>query len=289
MPQFGTDSLRNIVLLSHGGAGKTALSEAMVYAAGVASRLGSTDDGTTLSDYEPEEHRRNTSVQISILPCPWKGHKINVIDTPGYADYRGEVVSGLRVADAAVIVVSAASGVEVGTQQMWDMAEERSLPRILFVNKLDRENVDVERVLSSVVDSFGRKCVPLQVPIGSEADFSGVVSLLDGGADVPAEVAAQVEAARERLVEAVSETDDDLATKYLEGDSLSPEELTRGLKTGRCGGRNRSGDGRRRNLWYWRRRADGCRHRPVAIAGGGARAHGHRHRHVGPGGVRPAL
>ena len=236
MPQFATESLRNIVLLSHGGAGKTALSEAMLYKAGVASRLGSTDDGTTVSDYEPEEHRRNTSVQMSVLPCPWRDHKINVIDTPGYADYRGEVVSGIRVADGAVIVISAASGVEVGTEQMWDMAEERSLPRIVFVNKLDRENVDFERVLSLVVDSFGRGCVPLQVPIGSEADFSGVVGLLDGGADVPSEVAAQVEAARERLVEAVAEADDDLATKYLEGGSLTPEELTRGLKAGVASG-----------------------------------------------------
>ena len=236
MPSFDSEHLRNIVLLSHGGAGKTMISEAMLHAAGVASRLGSTDDGTTTSDYEPEEQKRGTSIQTSVLPCPWKGHKINVLDTPGYADYRGETISGISVADGAVVVVSAPSGIEVGTLQMWQMAEERGLPRIIFVSKLDRENADFQGVLDSLTERFGRRCVALQVPIGAEASFSGAVGLLDQRADVPGELSEQVDAARERLTEAIAETDDELATKYLEGEPLSTEELTRGLRKGVASG-----------------------------------------------------
>ena len=230
MANFDTDRLHNVVLLSHSGAGKTMISEAMLHAAGVTSRLGAIEDGTTTSDYEPEEQRRGVSVQTSVLPCPWREHKINILDTPGYADYRGEVTSAVRVADAAVIVVAAPSGVEVGTQQMWQTANERKLPRIIVVNKLDRENTDFQTLLESLTESFGRHCVAVHVPIGAEADFSGVVDLLDQNADVPRELQEQVEAARGRLVEAVAETDDNLATKYLESEALSPEEMTGGLK-----------------------------------------------------------
>ena len=236
MARFDAEHLRNIALLSHGGAGKTSLSEAMLFAAGVTSRLGRTEDGTATSDYEPEEHKRSASVQTSILPCPWKDHKINVIDTPGYADFRGEVIPTIRVAEGAVIVVSAAAGVEVGTRQMWQLADERDMPRIIFVNKMDRENVDYQSAMGSVVDAFGRGCVALQVPIGTEADFSGSVSLLDQDAIVPEDLQDAVEAARETLAEAVAETDDDLTMKYLEGESLSEDEMTRGLKQGVASG-----------------------------------------------------
>jgi elongation factor G len=236
MARFDSEHLRNIVLLSHSGAGKTALSEAMLSAAGVTSRLGTVEDGTTASDYEPEEQRRNASTQIAILPCPWRDHKINTIDTPGYADYRGEVISGIRVADGAIIVVAGPSGVEVGTRQMWQMADERHLPRIIFVNKMDRENVDFQGVMDSLVEGFGRRCVALQVPIGSEANFSGSVSLLDQSADVPDDLREQVEAARERLIEAIAESDDDLATKYLEGEPISTEEITTCLRQGMASG-----------------------------------------------------
>ena len=236
MTEITSDRLRNIVLLSHSGAGKTVLSEAMLSAAGVTSRIGTTEDGTTASDYEPEEIRRGSSVQTSILPCPWRDHKINVIDTPGYADFRSEVVSGIRVADAAVMVVAALAGVEVGTQQMWQLADQRDLPRMVFISKMDRENADFHRVVAALTEKFGRRCVPVHVPIGSEANFSGVVNLLDTEGDVPSELQAEVEAARERLVEAVAEIDDDLATKYLEGESLTQEEITNGLKAGIASG-----------------------------------------------------
>ncbi len=232
MPDFGTDSIRNIVLLSHSGAGKTMLCEAMLHTAGVNNRLGAIEDGTTTSDFEPEEARRGTSIQTSIAACPWKGGKINIIDTPGYADYRGEVVSGLRVADGAVILVAGQAGIEVGTRQMWQYAEEANLPRLVFVSKLDRDNADFGRVMESLTQTFGRKCVAVQVPIGAETSFSGSVNLLDPDADVPAELEDAVEEARELLTEAVAETDDDLTMKYLEGEPLTAEEMRTGLKAG---------------------------------------------------------
>ena len=236
MPTEATERLRNIVLLSHSGAGKTILSEAMLHASGVTSRVGKTEDGTTASDYEEEETQRQTSIQTSILPCPWKGTKINLIDTPGYADFRGEVASGARVADAAVIVVAGPAGVEVGTRQMWKLAEERGLPRMVFVSKMDRENADYQRVADSLAESFGSRCVAVNIPVGSEADLSGVVNILDPDSEVPDSLRGAVEAARDRLAEAVAESDDALADKYLEGEPLSQEELTEGLKHGVAAG-----------------------------------------------------
>lgn len=236
MPDIKTERVRNVVLLSHSGAGKTILSEAMLDVAGVTSRFGTIEDGTTASDYEPEEVRRQGSIQTSIVPSPWRDHKINVIDTPGYADFRGEVASGMRVADGAILVIAGPAGVEVGAQQMWDLADERGLPRIMFVSKMDRENADFQRVVDDITEKFGRHCVPVQVCVGAEADFSGIVNLLDPDSEAPEGLQGEVEAARERLVEAVAETDDDLMLKYLEEEPLSQEELTGGLKKGIASG-----------------------------------------------------
>ena len=232
MPAFTTDKLRNVVLLSHGGAGKTILAEAMLHSAGHTTRFGRVEDGTTASDFEPVETRRQSSAQAALLACPWRDHKINIIDTPGYADFRGEVISGIRVADAAVIVVSGAAGIEVGTAQMWDLADDRSLPRVIYISKMDRENANFERTADALSERFGRECVAVQLPIGAESDFSGVVNLLDPNADIPADLADEAELARERLIEAVAEADDDLATKYLEGEELTQAELIGGLKQG---------------------------------------------------------
>ena len=232
MPNFPTERIRNIVLLSHSGAGKTILAEAMLHAAKVTNRLGRVEDGTTASDFEPEERKRGGSVSAAVMNVPWNGAKINVIDTPGYADYRGEVVSGARVADTAVIVVAAQAGVEVGTSQMWNLAERRSLPRVLYISKMDRENADFDGVVANLQERFGRHLVPVCLPVGAESAFSGVVSLLDPNADVPAQVADSVEEARERLVEAVAEIDDDLATKYLEGEEITHDEMIDGVKSG---------------------------------------------------------
>ena len=236
MPVIDTPRLRNVALLSHSGAGKTILAEAMLFATGATTRQGTIEEGTTASDFEPEEQRREASVQTAIVPCMWRDHKINVLDSPGYADFRGDVIAATRVADSAVIVVAAPSGVEVGTTQMWRIAEERGLPRILFVSKLDRENTDFGRVLDSLTETFGSACVAVQVPVGSEADFSGVVNLLDPDAGIPDGLESEVEEARERLVEAVAETDDDLTTKYLEGEEFTSEEIVAGLKRGIASG-----------------------------------------------------
>ena len=186
MSNVPTERIRNIALLSHSGAGKTILAEAMLYAAGVTSRLGRVEDGTTTSDFDPEEHKRTTSVGSSIINVPWDGCKLNVIDTPGYADYRGEVISGVRVADAAVIVVAAQAGIEVGTGQMWNLAVERDLPRVVYVSKMDRENADFNGVVAALQDRFGRHLVPVHLPIGAEASLSGVVNLLDSASETPA-------------------------------------------------------------------------------------------------------
>ncbi|MDE2717006.1 MAG: elongation factor G [Chloroflexota bacterium] len=230
MATYDTDHLRNVVLLSHSGAGKTILSESALFATKATTRLGRVEDETTTSDYEPEEHKRQNSVQTSILPVIHKDYKINLIDSPGYADYRGEVASALRAADAALVLVSAPSGVEVGTIQMWQMAGD--LPKLIVVSKLDRENSDFDRVMEALVEAFGRECVPVQLPIGSEADFSGVVNLLDPNADVPDDLADEAEEARERIIEAAAESDEELADKYLEGEELTQEEIYAGIKAG---------------------------------------------------------
>ncbi len=225
MPIADVTTLRNVVLLSHSGAGKTSLGEALLFQTKAITRMGRVDDGNTVSDYEAEEAKRTSSVQTSLLPCNWEGCKINLLDTPGYDDFAGEVVSALRVADAAVILVAAPSGVELGTEKGWARCEDGSLPRIFYVNKMDRENADFGRTLQQIQELFGRKCIPFQIPIGSEQSFKGVVDVLNLPDDIPAEVAGEVSAAREQLLEAVAETDDELINKFLEGEEISDDEL----------------------------------------------------------------
>ena len=222
--------IRNVVMLSHGGAGKTSVCEALLYDTKVTNRLGNVEDGTTVSDYEPEEVGRGSSIQTSLIPCTWNGHKLNILDTPGYDDFMGEVISALRVADGAVILVATSSGVEVGTERSWNRCEQTQMPRMFLVNKMDRENADFQRSLDDIQSHFGRRCVPFQIPVGSEQSFSGVVDLLTPPDQVPDEVAEGVRDARERLIEAIAETDDDLVAKYLEGEELSQDEITLGAK-----------------------------------------------------------
>ena len=232
MARYDTKQLRNIVLLSHSGAGKTIASEAMLHVAGLTSRLGTVEDGTTSSDFEPEEIRRQGSVQSSVISCLWNGHKINVLDTPGYADFRGEVISSVHVADAAVFVIACPSGPEVGTTQMWSIADARSLPRLIYLSKMDKENADFNRSMDLITERFGRKCVPIQIPVGSESEFNALVNLLDSESITAEQSTSDVEAARERLIESVAESDDGLATKYLEGEDITQDELIHGLKQG---------------------------------------------------------
>ena len=224
------NTLRNIAILAHGGAGKTSIAEALLYNAKATTRLGRVDDGNTVSDYEAEEVKRKASIQTAIVPCDWRGHKLNFLDTPGYDDFIGEVVSAMRVAEGAIIVVAANAGVEVGTERSWSRCEEKGIPRLFFINKMDRENADFQRSLETIQTHFGRKCVPFQIPIGSEQSFKGVVDLLQPPSETPDDLTTDVEGARERLIEGVAETDDDLATRYLEGEDLSQEEIALAIK-----------------------------------------------------------
>ncbi len=243
MPQHTTEQMRNVVLLSHSGAGKTSLSEAMLYSSGAITRLGKVDQGNTTSDYDPDEVKRKISIYLSLVPCEWQGLKVNLIDTPGYADFVGEVMAALRVADGAVIVVCAASGVEVGTELVWDYAEERKIPRLVFVNKINRENADFFKALAELQTNFGKRCLPVELPIGAQQNFTGVVDLVTMKAysqnqegEIPDSLRSQAEEFREKLVEAVAETDDNLIAKYLEGEALTEEEIRQGLRVATLSG-----------------------------------------------------
>ena len=241
MKEYQTAQIRNVVLLGHGGTGKTSLSEAALFTTGATTRLGRVDDGNTVSDYDPDEIKRQISISLSLLPCEWRDHKINLIDTPGYADFMGEVKEGVRAADCALILVDAVSGVEVGTDLAWGYADERALPRFVLVNRMDRENADFTQAVQQVRERFGKQCVPLHVPVGAQDAFQGVVDVLEQRAylgdqaeasDVPSDLEAEVATYREQMIEAIAETDDDLLNKYLEGEELTAEELQRGLRAG---------------------------------------------------------
>jgi elongation factor G len=239
MKIYKSDNLRNVVLLGHGGAGKTSLAEAMLFRTGAVNRLGRVDDGTSVSDWDDEERRRQMSINTSLIPCEWADHKLNVIDTPGYMDFVGEVISGIRVADAAVVVLDSTGGVEVGTEQVWHYASERNLPRLAFVNKMERENVDYGSVVDQVAAKFDVVAVPIFLPIGSQTDLKGVVDVLGqkaymgekgDEAPIPDDMEDAVEEARMVLIEAAAEGEDSLMEKYFEEETLSDAEILRGLK-----------------------------------------------------------
>ena len=224
------NSIRNVALLSHSGAGKTSLCEAALFSTKAVTRQGRIEDGNTVSDYEPEEVKRGGSIQTTLIAVNTDGYKINFLDTPGYDDFQGEVVSALRVVEGAVIMVDATSGVDVGTERTWNLCESGSLPRIIVINKMDRENAEFERNVADIQATFGRQCVSFQVPIGQADTFKGVVNAADPNAEVPADLADEVESARERLIEAAAENDDELADRYLSGEDLTAEEIEAALR-----------------------------------------------------------
>jgi len=242
MKEYTTEFLRNIALVSHGGAGKTMLAEAFLHATGATTRLGKVEDGTTVSDYDDEEHRRKISLYSSMIPVEHRDHKINVIDAPGYTDFVGEMVSALSVADGAVILVDAVAGLEVGTELAWRYADEFKLPRFIVINKMDRDNADFDKVFAEVnefVQSHGKRTVKVHLPIGEKQDFKGVVDVMgmkayigDGKtiAEIPAELKEPAEQAHFVVVEAAAEGEDELMEKYLENGSLADEEIVRGLE-----------------------------------------------------------
>ncbi len=244
MKVYRAEQIHNVALISHVGAGKTSLVDAALYDSGAVTRQGKVDEGTSISDFDPDELKRSMSLNVKVLPVEWKNHKINFIDTPGYADFVGEVKAGLRVADVALIVVTAEKGVEVGTELTSQYADERNLPRIVVVNKLDRENTSFEQALTSLRNQFGSKVVPLQLPIGEQANFKGVIDLVtqkgytfEGGnkvqeVSIPADLQERVSTYREQLIESAVESDDEIMEKFLEGEELSQDEIISVIKKG---------------------------------------------------------
>jgi elongation factor G len=244
---YPTDRIRNVALVGHGGAGKTSLAEALLFTAGVTTRLGRVEDGSTVTDFDPEEARRQISVSLAVAPFEHDGYKINLLDTPGYADFIGDVTAALRAADLVLFVVSAVEGVEVQTEIVWRMADELGLPRAFFVNKLDRERASFTRTLDELKAKFGAGVAPLQLPIGEEATFSGVVELLDDAAvtyadgkatsgPIPFDMETEEHAVHDALVEGIVVADDDLMERYLADETIDKAELARALAAGVASG-----------------------------------------------------
>jgi elongation factor G len=241
---YDAKDIRNVLLVGHGGSGKTTLFEAMLFAAGAVTRMGTVEDGNTVSDHDPDEQRRQISVSLAMAPIEWKDAKINVLDAPGTADFVGDVRSAIRAADAVIVVVSAVDGVEVQTEFAWELAVQENLPRAIFVNKLDRERADFQTTLDQLVSSFGNQVAPFELPIGAEQEFNGIADLLHEKADLypsgpraeesdwPDEIHQIADPAREKLVEAVAESDDALIEKYLDEGTLPESVITQGAKDG---------------------------------------------------------
>ncbi|HAJ34420.1 MAG TPA: elongation factor G [Chloroflexi bacterium] len=242
MAKYKTEQIRNVALLGHGGAGKTTLTEALLYKTGVITRMGRVEDGSTVSDWDAEEHRRGISINLSVIPVEFENIKLNLIDAPGYQDFVGEVISALHAAEAGLLVVDAVAGCQVGTELAYDHLRELQKPRIVFVNRMDRENANFTNAVQSMRTTLGdEKIVPFQIPIGSADSFKGIVGLIEmkaylgpegKEAPIPADFLAEAEAARVALVEAAAEADDELIMKYLEGEELTIDEVRHGLHVG---------------------------------------------------------
>lgn len=246
MKRYRTEDIRNVALVAHSGAGKTSLGDAVLFNAKAIDRMGRVDEGTSTLDYEPDEIKRKITISTTVAHCEWQNTKINLVDTPGYADFIGDVKSGLRVVESAIVAVCATAGVEVGTENVWQFADERALPRMVVITKLDRENADFYKTIDAVRNTFGTKCAVIQLPIGSQDSFRGVVDLIsmkayvyDGNSsgkfqeqDIPDDLKETAENYRSELIEAAVESDDELIEKYLEGEELSEEEIRKGLRQG---------------------------------------------------------
>jgi elongation factor G len=239
------DKLRNIALVAHGGAGKTSLAEVMLFNAGVTNRIGRTEDGNTVMDYEPEELKRLTSISSSFAQAPWKKHTVSIVDTPGDQNFFTDTKLSMQAVDAAVVVVDSVDGVKVQTEQAWEFAASDNLPLLIFLNKLDRERADFQTAFQDSKESFDApKPIIVQMPIGKEAEFKGIVDLVSmkaysydekgkaGAIDIPSEMQADVESEREALIENVAEADDALIEKYLEGETLTDDEIKAALRQG---------------------------------------------------------
>ncbi len=244
MRVYESDNIRNIAIVGHGAAGKTTLTSAMLFDSGAVSRLGRVEDGNTVTDWEDEEIERKITISTGVAHCEWNKKKINILDTPGYRPFLTETKLALRVADAALVVIDSVAGVEVQTEKVWEFCDEFGLPRIIILNKMDRDNASFERALESVAEVFGRAPVPIQIPLGAEKDFAGVVSILNQRAyryekdhsgkfqeiEIPAGYRDEAARAREKLVEMVAEGSDELMEKFFSEGTLEGPDLLAGLR-----------------------------------------------------------
>jgi len=233
MKEYKINNLRNVGVIGHSGSGKTSLMESLLYYTNEIDRIGKIEEGTTVSDYDSEEKKRQISISTAVAHCEWKDVKINLVDMPGYFDFEGEMIEGLSAIDMAMITVCGVAGIEVGTEKAWNHAVERKLPRAIFVNKLDRENSNFEKVLEQLNDKFGMSVVPIQYPIGKESEFKGIVNIISNRArifnpkthtmeegEVPEELRDKIEECKQMLIEAVAETDEILLDKYFNDGEL---------------------------------------------------------------------
>lgn len=241
MKNYEMSQIRNVAFLGHGGSGKSTLVESLLYTSGAIKRMGCVEEGTTISDFDKEEVHRRFSINTSVIPLEYGGHKYNILDTPGYFDFKGEVVSALRVAGGGVIVVDATAGVEVGVEKAWRMLEERGIPKLIFVNKMDKGFISYEKLLGEMKEKLGKKVAPFCIPMGEKDDFQGFVNVVDlkgrrfdGKKCVDCEIPEDMDysGVRDMLFEAVAETDEELMEKYFGGEEFTVEEIHRGLHKG---------------------------------------------------------
>ncbi len=244
---YTTDKIRNVVLLGHGGAGKTSLAEAMAYLSGITSRLGKVEDGNTVSDYGKEEQKRKISISTSVIPVEWSGYKINVIDSPGFFDFSGEVEEAISAAGAAIIVVNGKSGVEVGTQRAWDLCEKYKLPRMVYVSNMDVDNASFRQVVEDMTNLFGKKMAPFHLPIRENEKFVGYVNVVTETGnrwqgkevvecEIPEYNKANLQLCRDTLMEAVAETSEEMMERYFSGETFSEAEIRAAMRTNVCDG-----------------------------------------------------
>ena len=244
---FDVGKIRNLAVIAHGGAGKTSLVEAILFDSGSTDRIGRIEDGNTVTDYEPEEIQRKISISSAMAFCDWNGYRFNIIDTPGYINFIEDTNACLSVVDGAIVIVSALSGIKAETGKIWQFADNYEIPRIVFINKMDRENADFTSALEGIEKAYGVAAIPLNIPLGAESGFEGVIDLIkmkavkfrDGAmteTDIPDAFKADAEEYRKKLVEKVAELDDALLEKYLEGTDPSDEEINKGIREGSVSG-----------------------------------------------------
>ena len=247
MKTYSTDRIRNVALLGHSSSGKTTLTEAVIFTTGITKRQGRVDDGNTLSDFDKEEISRKVSIGTTVLPVEWKDTKFNLLDTPGYFDFIGEMYGAKRASEGSVLVIDASSGIEVGTEKSWKNLEKYTTPRIIFLNKMDKEDVNFNNLVSELKETFGEKIIPFALPIGVGENFKGFVSVMDeiayeyngiqrNSVELKDDQKDEIEFIKESIMEKIAESDEDLMEKYFDGEPFTEEEISKGLRLGVASG-----------------------------------------------------